>query len=157
MPRAAVVHLNFRSGSTFPVPFCTVPHGNWVNNQQDQPVQQMLTRSYMLNLLLLKGQRCVMHVLFIIVSQRCMVNKFTLPAALSLTFPPFYHVARCPLPYLPSILSRPPPGPLAAQLALILGLKPSISCSKAQTFYLLGFDQNMNLFFETDYIFFKGK
>ena len=109
MPRAAVVHLNFRSGSTFPVPFCTVPNGHWVNNQQDQPVQQMLTRSYMLNLLLLKGQRCVMHVLFIIVSQRCMVYTFTLPAALSLTFPPFYHVARCPLPYLPSILSRSPP------------------------------------------------
>ena len=103
MPRAAVVHLNFQSGSTFPVPFCTVPHGHWVNkadNQQDQPVQQMLTRSYMLNLLLLKGQRCVMHVLFI-VSQRCMVYTFTLPAALSLTFPAFYHVARCPLP-LPS-------------------------------------------------------
>ena len=30
--------LNFRAGSTFPVPVCTVPHGHWVNkadNQQD--------------------------------------------------------------------------------------------------------------------------
>ena len=36
--RAAVVHLNFRAGSTFPVPVCTVLHGHWVNkayNQQD--------------------------------------------------------------------------------------------------------------------------
>ena len=38
MSRAAVVHFNFRAGSTFPVPVCTVPHGHWVNkadNQQD--------------------------------------------------------------------------------------------------------------------------
>ena len=31
-------HFNFRAGSTFPVPVCTVPHGHWVNkadNQQD--------------------------------------------------------------------------------------------------------------------------
>ena len=30
-PRAAVVHFNFRAGSTFPVPDCTVPQGHWVN------------------------------------------------------------------------------------------------------------------------------
>ena len=29
--RAAVVHLNFRAGSTFPVPVCTVLPGHWVN------------------------------------------------------------------------------------------------------------------------------
>ena len=29
--RAAVVHLNFRAGSTFPVPVCTVSPGHWVN------------------------------------------------------------------------------------------------------------------------------
>ena len=37
-PWAAIVHLNFRAGSTFPVPVCTVLHGHWVNkanNQQD--------------------------------------------------------------------------------------------------------------------------
>ena len=37
-PRVAVGHLIFRAGSTFPVPVCTVAHGNWVNkadNQQD--------------------------------------------------------------------------------------------------------------------------
>ena len=28
---AAVVHLNSRAGSTFPVPICTVSHGHWVN------------------------------------------------------------------------------------------------------------------------------
>ena len=36
--QAAVVHFNFRAGSTFPVTVCTVPHGHWVNkteNQQD--------------------------------------------------------------------------------------------------------------------------
>ena len=36
--RAAVVHFNFRAGSTFSVRVCTVPHGHWVNkadNQQD--------------------------------------------------------------------------------------------------------------------------
>ena len=39
LSRAVVVHFNFRAGSTFPVPVCTVPHGDWVNkkadNQQD--------------------------------------------------------------------------------------------------------------------------
>ena len=29
--RAAVVHLNFRAGSTFPVLVYTVPPGHWVN------------------------------------------------------------------------------------------------------------------------------
>ena len=29
--RAAVVHLNFRAGSTFPVPACTVSPGHCVN------------------------------------------------------------------------------------------------------------------------------
>ena len=28
---AALVHLNFRAGSTFPVPVCTVSLGHWVN------------------------------------------------------------------------------------------------------------------------------
>ena len=29
--RVAVVHLNFRAGSAFPVPDCTVSPGHWVN------------------------------------------------------------------------------------------------------------------------------
>ena len=36
--RATVVHLNFRAGSTFPVPVCTVPHGyrlDYADNQQE--------------------------------------------------------------------------------------------------------------------------
>ena len=64
--RAAIVRFNFRAGSNFPVPVCTVLHGNWVkkaDNQQDYPVQQdcavRLYASYRLNLLLLKRQRCV--------------------------------------------------------------------------------------------------
>ena len=30
-PRAAVVHLNFRAESTFPVPVCNESPGHWVN------------------------------------------------------------------------------------------------------------------------------
>jgi len=36
LSRAAVVHLNFRAGSTFPVPVCTVSPGNWVNKAGTQ-------------------------------------------------------------------------------------------------------------------------
>ena len=31
LTRAVVVHLNFRAGSTFPVPVYTVSPGHWVN------------------------------------------------------------------------------------------------------------------------------
>ena len=31
-----IVHLNFRAGTTFPVPVCTVPHGLWVNKADNQ-------------------------------------------------------------------------------------------------------------------------
>jgi len=34
--RAAVVHLNFPAGSTFPVPVCTVSTGHWVNKADTQ-------------------------------------------------------------------------------------------------------------------------
>ena len=34
--RAAVVHLNFRAGSTFPVRICTVSPGHWVNKADTQ-------------------------------------------------------------------------------------------------------------------------
>jgi len=34
--RSAVVHLNFRAGSTFPVPVCTVSPGHWVNKADTQ-------------------------------------------------------------------------------------------------------------------------
>ena len=33
---AAVVHLNIRAGSTFPVPVCTVSPGHWVNKAETQ-------------------------------------------------------------------------------------------------------------------------
>ena len=36
MSRAAVVHLNFRAGSTCLVPVCTVSPVNWVNNADTQ-------------------------------------------------------------------------------------------------------------------------
>ena len=58
-----IVHLNFRAGSTFPVPGCTVSPGHWVKKSRHligQAVATRLTRSdFRLNLLLLKGQRCV--------------------------------------------------------------------------------------------------
>ena len=59
LARAAVVHLNFRAGSTFPVPVCTVPSSmDWTSRcNKDDAVR--LYASYMLNVLLLKGQRCV--------------------------------------------------------------------------------------------------
>ena len=34
--REAVVHLNFRAGSTFPVPVGTVSPGQWVNKADTQ-------------------------------------------------------------------------------------------------------------------------
>ena len=62
--RVAVVHLNFRAGSTFPVPVHTVSPGHWVNKAGRHSIglagATRLTRSdFRLNLLLLKGQRCV--------------------------------------------------------------------------------------------------
>ena len=51
MPRAAVVHLKLRAGSTFPAPVCTVTPGFWINKantQQDQPVQQGQTLCFIL-------------------------------------------------------------------------------------------------------------
>ena len=41
----AVVHLNFRSGSTFPVQVSTAPHGHWVNKEHNQAGAPRLTRS----------------------------------------------------------------------------------------------------------------
>ena len=61
--RAAVVNLNFRAGSTLPVPVFTVPHGNWVNKAQTINMTGRCFRidqsDFRLNLLLLKRQRCV--------------------------------------------------------------------------------------------------
>ena len=62
LTRAAIVHLNFRAGSTFPVPVCTVPHLHWVNKSTRLAGATRLTRSDLMlhigaDLLLLKGQR----------------------------------------------------------------------------------------------------
>ena len=58
--RAAVVDLNFRAGSTFPVPVCTVPNSMDRISQCNKVDAVRLYASYRLNLLLLKGQRCVL-------------------------------------------------------------------------------------------------
>ena len=58
---SAVVHLNFRAGSTFPAPVCTVPHGQTLNRTSrcNKVDTVRLYASYRLDLLYLKGQRCV--------------------------------------------------------------------------------------------------
>ena len=58
-PRAAVVNLNFRAGSTFPVAVCTVPSSMDRTSRCNKVDAVRLYASYRLNLLLLKGQRCV--------------------------------------------------------------------------------------------------
>ena len=55
--RSAVVHLNFRAGSTFPVPVCTVPSSMDRTSRSNKVDAVRLYASYMLNLLLLKAQR----------------------------------------------------------------------------------------------------
>ena len=57
-PRVAVVHLNFRAGSTFPVPVCTVTSSMDRTSRCNKVDTVRLYASYRLNLLLLKGQIC---------------------------------------------------------------------------------------------------
>ena len=57
--RAAVVHLNFRAGSTFPVPVCTLPGSMDRTSRCNKVDAVRLYASNRLNLLLLKGQRWV--------------------------------------------------------------------------------------------------
>ena len=52
-------HLNFRARSTFPVPDCTVPNSMDRTIRCDKVDSVRLYASYRLNLVLLKGQRCV--------------------------------------------------------------------------------------------------
>jgi len=57
---AAVVHLNFRAGSTFLVPVCTVSPGHWVNKKTlNRTSRRNKVDAVRLNLLLLEGQGCV--------------------------------------------------------------------------------------------------
>jgi len=55
--RAAVVHLNFQAGSTFPVPVYTVPSSLDRTSRCNKVDAVRLYALYRLNLLLLKGQR----------------------------------------------------------------------------------------------------
>ena len=57
--RAAVVHLNFRTRSTFPVPVCTVPSSMDRTSRCNKVDMVRIYASYRLNLFLLKGQICV--------------------------------------------------------------------------------------------------
>ena len=55
--RAAVVHFNFRVGSTFPVPVCTVPCSIDRTSRCNKVNVVRLYASYRMNLLLLKRKR----------------------------------------------------------------------------------------------------
>ena len=65
--RAAVVHLNLRAGSTFPVSVCTVSPGLWVKKSRHSiglfGATRLTQSDFMLHigadLLLPKEQRCV--------------------------------------------------------------------------------------------------
>ena len=57
-PRAAIVLLNFRAGSMFPAPVCTVSPGHQVNKQILNRTSRLTRSDFRLNLLVLKGQRC---------------------------------------------------------------------------------------------------
>ena len=60
--RATVVHWNFRAGSTFPVLVCTVPSSiDWTSRCNKVDTVRRYA-SYRLNLLLPKGQRCVIQI-----------------------------------------------------------------------------------------------
>ena len=59
--RTAVLHLNFRAGSTFPVPVCTVPSSMDRTSRCNKVDAVRLYASYRLNLLLLQGHRCVVN------------------------------------------------------------------------------------------------
>ena len=74
--RAAVVHLNFRAGSTFPVPVCTVPSSMDSTSPCNKVDAVRLYASFRLNLLLLKGQRCVMYSIKTLPCWRAIENKY---------------------------------------------------------------------------------
>ena len=55
------ITLNFRAGSTFPVPVCTASPGHWVQtlNSTIASATRLTQSDFRLNLLLMKGQRYV--------------------------------------------------------------------------------------------------
>ena len=55
----SVVHLNFRAGSIFSLPVCTVPSSMDRTSRGNKVDAVRLYASHKLNLLLLKGHRCV--------------------------------------------------------------------------------------------------
>ena len=60
IPRAAVINtFEFRAGSTFAVPVCTLPSSMDMTSRCNKVDAVRLYASYRLNLLLPKGQICV--------------------------------------------------------------------------------------------------
>ena len=70
--RAAVVHLNFRAGSTFPVPVCMDRTSRCIKVDAVR-----LNASYRFNLLLLKGKRCVIGLFSIVFSLQNWIAHFS--------------------------------------------------------------------------------
>ena len=76
-PRVAVVYLNFRAGSTFPVPVCTVPSSMGRTSWCNKVDTVRLYASHRLNLLLPKGQICLFPFFFFEIINKSFYN-FTL-------------------------------------------------------------------------------
>ena len=72
---AAVAHLNFRAGSTFPVPVCTVPSSMDRTGRCNKVDAVRLYGSYRFNLLLLKGQWSVTCLVFRPKNCKCRHNN----------------------------------------------------------------------------------
>ena len=87
--RAAVVHLNFRAGSTFPVPVCTVPYYMDRTSRCHKVDAVRLYASCRLNLLLSKGQICVtyMYMVYCIYKYYRWPNDWNILAAIFLGNP----------------------------------------------------------------------
>ena len=72
--RVAVVHLNFRAGSTFPVPVFIVSSSM---DRTSRCNKVDAVRLYRLNLLLLKGKRCVALPSWLKITLTVPLNYFT--------------------------------------------------------------------------------
>ena len=85
--QAAVVHLNFRAGSTFPVPVCTVRRSMDRTSLCNKVDAVRLYASYRLNLLLPKGQICVFKAFKETVVYRTLESLHEGSLAITLTVP----------------------------------------------------------------------
>ena len=93
--RAAVVHLNIRAGSTFPVLVCTVPSSMDRTSRCDKVDAVRLHASYRLNLLLLKGQRCVNRLFKVIIESAFRASFCTFFMTFQIIKCLFFEIRKC--------------------------------------------------------------